>query len=354
MQTILKDRGSVFCEQVAWQVLQKKIEETAPSSIFILTDENTRKHCYSLLTQKIVFEKAPVSLTIPSGEIHKTIHTCITLWEQLSKLGADRNSLLINLGGGVITDLGGFVACTYQRGIEFINVPTSLLAMVDASVGGKNGVDLGILKNQVGIIKDPLLVIIDPTFLQTLPNNQFQSGIAEMLKHGLIHSLEYWEKVTHLTNATDPHLLDLIWASVLIKNEVVSEDPLEHGRRKTLNFGHTLGHAIESYFLENEHRDRLLHGEAIAIGMVLACYISSRQLGLSKEVIETVKKHIHKRYTPVSFESHEIQDIIALLKHDKKNRNGKVLFVLLKDIGDYQINCEVPSHIIEEAFSYYL
>jgi len=354
MQQILKDRGSVFCDTDAWKILQLKIQEIKPSSIFVLTDKNTSAHCYPLLLQKVDFDNAPTLLSIASGEANKTIQTCTSLWQQLSNLGADRKSLLINLGGGVVTDLGGFVACTYQRGIEFINIPTSLLAMVDASVGGKNGLDLGVLKNQVGVIKNPLLVIIDPLFLQTLPEMQFQSGVAEMLKHGLIHDVNYLNQVTMLSSVEDTNLSNLIWESVLIKNEVVTEDPFEHGRRATLNFGHTLGHAIESYFLQNEKRDILLHGEAIAVGMVLTCYISSKLLGLSTDITEQIKLEVSKRYTPVAFDQEEITRIIDLLKHDKKNRNGKVLFVLLKDIGDYKTGCEVPSELIQEAFSYYL
>ncbi|GAL65017.1 3-dehydroquinate synthase [Algibacter lectus] len=229
-------------------------------------------------------------MEIESGEINKTIDTCVGVWNTLSELDADRKSLLINIGGGVITDLGGFVACTFKRGIAYINVPTTLLSMVDASVGGKTGVDLGHLKNQVGVISNPDLVLIDTNYLNTLEVNQMRSGLAEMLKHGLITGDSYWSKFEDLSKLSLDDLDGLIYESVIIKKNVVEEDPFENGLRKTLNFGHTLGHAIESYFLSNPNKTTLLHGEAVVVGMILACYISTELTNFPKEKTLKIKE----------------------------------------------------------------
>ncbi len=352
MQEIQKERGSVYGGTSAWKSLQEAIENTAPSKIFVLTDTHTKRHCLPYFTDQIPFSAAPHILEITPGEEHKTLDTCLRLWLELSKLGADRKSLLINLGGGVVTDLGGFVASAFKRGIEFINVPTSLLAMVDASVGGKNGVDLGTLKNQIGVIRDPLAVIIDTQFLRTLPEEHIESGVTEMLKHGLIASTDYWNRVVHFGVDT-PNADALIWESICIKNEVVTQDPYENGLRKTLNYGHTLGHAIESYFLERSDKRTLLHGEAVAIGLILETYISCELLGASEQILQEVGKAVLSRFEKVSFEPSDIDDITKLLIHDKKNQDGRVLFVLLKEIGSCETQYEVPNYLITSAFGYY-
>lgn len=349
-KNIIRDRGSVFCNEGAWKRLQDSLEESLPSKVFVLTDENTKALCLPYFLEHFSHHEELQILTIKAGETHKTIATCLDLWNQLSSLGADRKSLLINLGGGVVTDLGGFVACTYQRGIEFMNVPTSLLAMVDASVGGKNGVDLGVLKNQVGIIKNPKAVLVDTQFLKTLPQEQLISGRAEMIKHGLIHSEEYLQKVMRFDTE---NTTDLVWESIVIKNDVISLDPLEQGLRKTLNYGHTLGHAIESYCLRSTTKETLLHGEAIAIGMVLATYISRRLLQFPKKKLEETTGHILNIFGRVAFTKMDIDEIIKLLIFDKKNRNGKIQFVLLEDIGSYKLNCTVPDELIHDAFKFY-
>ncbi|MCL4133165.1 UNVERIFIED_CONTAM: hypothetical protein GTU68_013513 [Idotea baltica] len=275
------------------------------------------------------------------------------VWEALSEYNADRKSLLINLGGGVVTDLGGFVASTYMRGITYINIPTSLLAMVDASVGGKTGVDLGALKNQVGVINEGEMVGVDTSFLSTLPQNEMVSGFAEMLKHGLIYDKAYWNTLTHLENLDISDLDQLIYDSVLIKNKVVTEDPKELGLRKILNFGHTLGHAIESYFLENADKTPLLHGEAIAIGMILEAYISTKTCELNKDELDVISEGILKTFAKVDINKQDLAIIINLLKHDKKNSHGIVRFVLLEAIGKPKIDCVVSNELIFEAFDYY-
>jgi len=351
---INKDRGAVYCNEGAWEEFDVLLNEINPSKVFVLTDTNTQQSCLPIFLDKYQGDHPLLQLNIPDGEMHKTISTCLDVWNQLSQLGADRHSLLINLGGGMVTDLGGFVACTYQRGIEFINIPTSLLAMVDASVGGKNGVDLGVLKNQVGIIKNPKAVIVATEFLKTLPAEQFKSGTAEMLKHGFIHSETYLKQVMVMKPENSTEVADLIWDSILIKNEVITKDPLEKGLRKTLNYGHTLGHAIESFCLKSEDRPSLLHGEAIAIGMVLANYISSKQFSFPEQLLEETTAYILSTFGRIPFSNTEIEEIIKLLIFDKKNSNGSIRFVLLDGIGAEKLNCLVENELIFEAFNYYL
>jgi len=343
----------IYCNSGAWEAFNEKLISINPSKVFVIVDANTKQFCLSLLNSKLNTKFNLEVLEIKEGEIHKNIDTCVFLWNQLSEKGADRNSIILNLGGGVITDLGGFVASTFKRGIKFINIPTSLLAMVDASVGGKNGVDLGVLKNQVGVINTPEMVLIDTIFLKTLAKDQIISGYAEMLKHGLIHSEAYWKDVKTFDVTNNSSTEALVWESIKIKNKIVLQDPFEKNIRKTLNFGHTLGHAIESYCLENENKQDLLHGEAIAVGMILAAYISGKLVSLSQNTLSDISETITKFYTKVKFSSEEIESIIELLKYDKKNSNGKVLFVLLSSIGNCEINQEVPNKLIFEAFEYY-
>lgn len=323
------------------------------SKIFILVDENTHQNCLPKVLEKLETSSTIEIIEIESGEINKNIDTCVGVWDTLSELNADRKSLLINIGGGVVTDLGGFVACTFKRGIAYVNIPTTLLSMVDASVGGKTGVDLGHLKNQIGIISNPDLVLIDTSFLNTLPQNQMRSGLAEMLKHGLISDITYWNKFQDLSKLAFNDLDELIYESVLIKKRVVEIDPLENGLRKTLNFGHTLGHAIESYFLSNPNKKTLLHGEAIIIGMVLACYISSELTGFPKQTTIAIKNLFINYYGKVTINESDYPAIIVLLKYDKKNNHGNINFVLLESIGNPKIDCLVADDIIIDAFKFY-
>jgi 3-dehydroquinate synthase len=353
MRKIEKHPGAVYFGNDSWKKLQQIIDKQGASSIAILVDENTKNHCLSVFNAHIVLKNAPHIIQMNAGEEHKNIDSCLKVWQELSQIGFDRNALLINLGGGVVTDLGGFVASTYMRGIECINIPTSLLAMVDAAVGGKNGVDLGVLKNQIGIIRDPLAVIVDTSFLKTLPENQITSGFAEMLKHGLIYSNDYWERLQNFNVQNISETETLIWESIEIKNEIVTEDQNEKGRRKTLNFGHTLGHAIESYCLKSTHIPALLHGEAIAIGMILALYISVEQEGFPKEKYAEATTRLLLVCGKVPFSKDDITEIIKLLKHDKKNIAGAVLFVLLEDIGKNRLNKKVDETLILQSFEAY-
>lgn len=347
------EKGLVYKNEKGWQQLSRIISKSEPSKIFIMVDENTAVHCLPYLFTKSKWTISSEIITIPPGEEFKNITTCVKVWEFLSEKGADRNCLIINLGGGVVTDLGGFVASTFMRGIAFINIPTSLLAMVDASVGGKNGVDLGHKKNQIGVINLPEMVLLDIEFLKTLPHEHLISGLAEMLKHGLIHSNEYWQRIKNADIANKDEFEKLIWDSVEIKKEIVAKDPMEKDLRKTLNYGHTLGHAIESYFLVNSDKTNLLHGEAVAVGLILETYISKETFNVPSETLNDVAKSIFNYFPKQSFTQKDIAEIINLLAFDKKNRNGKVLFVLLEEVGRHKSNCEVSNELIYRAFEYY-
>ncbi|AFL82094.1 3-dehydroquinate synthase [Aequorivita sublithincola DSM 14238] len=353
MGKALIEKGQIYRNEEAWELFSNLITEITPSKVFVIADENTNKHCLPYFLKKINFEKSPEIITIPAGEIEKNISTCLKVWEILSDKGADRTSLIINLGGGVVTDLGGFVASTFKRGLRFINVPTSLLAMVDASVGGKNGVDLGHIKNQIGVINLPEMVILDTAFLETLPSEHITSGLAEMLKHGIIQSEAYWKRIKNINRENKVELNTLIWDSIEIKKAIVAKDPFEKNLRKTLNYGHTLGHAIESYFLENPNKKTLLHGESVAAGIILATYISKDLYGFPENKLQDISESMFKHFPKQTFSKKDIEAIINLLIFDKKNRNGKVLFVLLEDIGRHKTDCVVSNKLIFRAFEYY-
>ena len=351
MESIISDSYAVHFNQEAFKALNAQLKEKSYSLIFILVDENTHELCLPQFMAEIEGDYKFEIIEIESGEINKNIETCVGVWEALSELDADRKSILINLGGGVLTDLGGFVASTFKRGIDFINVPTTLLSMVDASVGGKTGIDLGSLKNQIGVINQPVMVLVIPDFLDTLNNRQIRSGFSEMLKHGLIQDVSYWESLKNANNLED--MKSHILTSIQIKNNVVLQDPTEQNIRKILNFGHTLGHAIESYFLEEDSKETLLHGEAIAIGMILEAYLSNKLTGLSMDMLEDIKSTFLNRYAKVDFTDNDIQNILNLMKYDKKNSHGKVNFVLLKSIGEPVVDIEIPVELFKEAFTYY-
>tara|TARA_R110002050_G_scaffold296426_1_gene456421 strand:- start:75392 stop:76459 length:1068 start_codon:yes stop_codon:yes gene_type:complete len=353
MDSITYKDCKIHFNKACYSSLNKHLKENNFSKIFILVDENTHQYCLPSFLEKLETTIDIEIIEIESGEVNKNIDTCVGVWNTLSDLNADRKSLLINIGGGVITDLGGFVACTFKRGIAYINIPTTLLSMVDASVGGKTGVDLGHLKNQIGVISNPNLVLIDTNYLDTLPQNQMKSGLAEMLKHGLIRDETYWNKFQDLSKLSLNDLDELIYESVVIKKNVVENDPFEDNLRKTLNFGHTLGHAIESYFLSNSNKTTLLHGEAIIIGMILASYISTELVSFPKETTNKIKELFINYYGKIEISKNDYAPIIELLKYDKKNNHGNINFVLLESIGNPKIDCLVDDEIIIDAFKFY-
>lgn len=352
MTPITTQDYSIQFNSDCYSALSNYIQNNTFSNIFILVDSNTSDLCLPKLLAQLNTELTIEVIEIEAGEQHKTIETCLGVWQTLSELGADRKSLMLNLGGGVATDLGGFVACTYQRGIKFINIPTTLLSMVDASIGGKNGVDLGAVKNQIGIIKTPNMVLVDTDYLSTLSSREMRSGLAEMLKHGLIHNELYYSKLSGLSNLTLQDLDQLIYDSILIKKDIVELDPTEQNLRKSLNFGHTLGHAIESFYLNHKSK-ALLHGEAIAIGMILETYLSNKLLDFPEDKMQLIKENTIKVYGKVEIPEEDYLPIIELMKFDKKNVKGNVNFVLLNKIGDPKINQTTTNELIIKSFKFY-
>ena len=351
MKSIQASSYFVHFQEKAYTELAAFISSKNYSSIFILADENTMEYCYSKFMANLKTLLPIEVIEIEAGEIHKNIETCVGVWNVMTELNADRKSILITLGGGVITDLGGFVASTYKRGIDFVNIPTTLLSMVDASVGGKTGVDLGVLKNQIGLFANPEMVLVDPDFLQTVSEREIRSGMAEIIKYGITYDKRLLEEIKHTENLD---VTNLIHRSIAIKNEVVLQDPKEKNLRKILNFGHTIGHAIESYFLENTEKENLTHGEAIAIGMVCECYLSTKLFDFSENHLEEIKKMILSVYGKTTILDSDFSKILAYLKHDKKNVAGQVNFVLLTDLAHTKIDCKVPNDLIIESINYYL
>ena len=302
-----------------------KLNISAYSKIAILVDENTKRDCFPKL-QKL---ENSIVIEIKSGEEYKNINTCNFIWEQLTEHNFDRNSLLINLGGGVIGDMGGLCASTYKRGIDFVQIPTTLLSMVDASVGGKVGINFNQFKNHIGLFNNPKAVFISIDFLESLPENQLKSGFAEVVKHALISDNSLWKQLLSTTFDS----LDwgnIIETSVQIKNKIVSVDPFEKGERKKLNFGHTFGHAIESFYLEKE--TPILHGEAVFMGMILETDISNLSKTEKNEIKNYIFSNFSLPYTPKKNNLHKF-----LIK-DKKNQSGKINFSLLNKIGNCTID----------------
>jgi 3-dehydroquinate synthase len=320
--------------------------------IFLLVDENTKAKCLPFITEHIASLKNAVVLELESGEINKSLSSCEKLWQQLTQHHADRRSLLINLGGGMISDVGGFVAATYMRGIDFINIPTTLLAMVDASAGGKNGINFSGLKNQVGTFTRPKAVFIFPSFLKTLPERELKSGFAEVIKHVLIADADRWNELKHLDSLTDTNWLKTIEHSVRIKNEIVNSDYRERNKRKMLNFGHTIGHALESYSQKNSD-DPLNHGEAIAIGMIGEIFLSKKLLDFPEQEANEIILFIQKHYGYISIEA-DFENVLDLIRYDKKNTQSEFSFVLLNRIGEPAINQKPNEVLITEAIEFSL
>jgi 3-dehydroquinate synthase len=353
MKSIASTSYSVHFNEQCYKELNAYLEASNFSKIFILVDTNTHTHCLPKFLSNIKYDRTIEIIEMEAGEIHKTLETCTQIWHSLSDLDGDRKSLIINLGGGVVTDLGGFVASAFKRGVSFVNVPTTLLSMVDASVGGKTGVDLGAIKNQIGVINFSDMVLVDVSFLDTLPDEEMRSGLAEMLKHGLIKDADYWARLCNLKELNLSDLEGLIHESIVIKNEVVIRDPNEQGERKQLNFGHTLGHAIESYCLDSENMQTLLHGEAIAIGMIMEGYLSVKACGLSENELSKIENTFKSIYGKVDFTEKDKSSIIELLKYDKKNSHGMVKYALLDAIGSCKVDIVVEDELINQAFVYY-
>lgn len=326
--------------------LSKVLDEYKGNSIIIVVDENTHDLCLEyLITSYPALEKSEIIL-LPNGEENKVMEVCMQVWNAFSEYGFGRKDLVLNLGGGMVTDMGGFLASVFKRGMDFIHLPTSLLAMVDAAVGGKNGIDLGPYKNQLGTIIKARNVFIDAAFLQTLPEKEFYNGYAEMLKYGLVYDGNLFNELKGFKTEEDFNRLDIIERCVQIKVAISDGDLFEKGERKLLNFGHTFGHAIEGYRLE---REPISHGHAVGIGMCAESYVSMQRGLLSKDEFQNLQALLVKTYPFLSFSDECIQGIISLMYNDKKNEGGKIFSVLLEGIGKGSYHNELSEKEIREA-----
>ncbi len=331
--------------------LNAAINDCEHDRIFILTDTTTHELCLPLVRNYDCLHNVK-EITIPATDMEKTLNSVAHVWQELQTGGATRHSLIINLGGGMVTDLGGFAASTFKRGINFINIPTTLLAMVDASVGGKTGINFGGLKNEIGVFSDSKYVILSSLFLNSLDGENMRSGYAEMLKHGLIANRELWTELVTFDIATPDlqQLQRMIADSVAVKERIVTEDPHEQGIRKALNLGHTMGHAFESWAMR--HRNPILHGYAVAFGIIPELYLSVRKTGFPVDVMRQTVRYIRDVYGTLPITCDDYDELIELMTHDKKNTAGIINFTLLGSLGDIIINQTVAREDIEEALDF--
>ncbi|RZK21570.1 MAG: 3-dehydroquinate synthase [Flavobacterium sp.] len=330
--------------------LAELIESEKYSKVFVFVDRNTAESCLPIFQGMLDDYTGFDLIETDPGEENKNIDFCIGIWKTLLDFEADRKCLMINLGGGVITDMGGFVASTYKRGIDFINIPTTLLSQVDASVGGKTGIDIDNVKNMVGTFSLPQAVYIETIFLKTLPPRELLSGFAEMIKHGLISDAKYFRELKSLEYKDVSAAA--IYRSVEIKNQVVTEDPLEKGLRKILNYGHTIGHAIETYSLINDKKP-LNHGESIAIGMVCEAFLSVKNNNLKEEELEEISIYLLGLYPKYQIKKKSFSDLLQFMQSDKKNEDGQIMFSLLNSLGSCAYNCRVTKQDILDSLDYF-
>lgn len=331
--------------------IAEALAECEHDKIFVLTDETTLVKCWPVVKNYFSLKDAKV-ITIGATDMHKDLDTMVHVWKSLGEGGASRHSCLINLGGGMVTDLGGFAAATFKRGINFINIPTTLLSMVDASVGGKTGINFGGLKNEIGVFCDSKFVILSTQFLQTLDAENICSGYAEMLKHGLISDERMWAELVSFDLA-QPDLKQLqrmVGESVAVKERIVAQDPHEHDIRKALNLGHTFGHAFESWALK---RKPVLHGYAVAYGLIPELWLSVVKTGFPTEKMRQTVNFIKEYYGSLPITCDDYDELIELMRHDKKNQDGIINFTLLGGIGDIRINQSATIDEIKEAFDFF-
>ena len=340
--------------------LTEVVDNIPHDKLFLLCDETTRSLCYPLVKELPCLQTA-VPIVIGAGDTHKSLDTLAHVWTELSQAGGTRHSLLVNLGGGMVTDLGGFAASTFKRGIKYVNIPTTLLSMVDASVGGKTGINFNGLKNEIGVFNAPETVIIDTEFLRTLDEPNICSGYAEMLKHGLISTPEHLsELLTYdLVHRNHARLSELVAASIAVKERIVEEDPLEHGIRKALNLGHTAGHAFESLCLQSVREPvhpgvhPVLHGYAVAWGLICELYLSCIKTGFPTATMRQVVRFIRDNYTILSITCGDYPQLFQYMTHDKKNTAGTINFTLLGAVGDIRINQTATTSEIYEMLDFF-
>lgn len=336
----------IFSTKIS-QTLERFLANTKFTKLGIITDSNTIRDCYPMISSSIPDH---LTFSFEAGEKHKNLDTCQKIWTWMTENDFDRQSLIINLGGGVTGDMGGFCASTYKRGMRFINIPTTLLSQVDASVGGKLGIDFMGFKNHLGVFTEPLAVLISQEFLKTLEEAELKSGYAEVLKHGLIKN-EYYFSSLKTIRWQNQSWSDIIEKSICIKKDIVEKDPKEEGLRKILNFGHTIGHAIESHYLNSPNH--LLHGEAVAIGMVAEAYLSHTKLRMSRENLNTINQTILEIFGKKYIAHSDFGEIASLCLQDKKNMGKIINCSLLRKIGDCEYNIPISEEDILAALQYY-
>lgn len=343
------ERQKIILSDNITEALEAAIAAVEHDRLFMLTDETTLRLCAPVVQS--IADRAGM-IAIPAGDTHKGLEAVAHVWGELQRMGATRHSLMVNLGGGMVTDLGGFAASTFKRGIRFINIPTTLLSMVDASVGGKTGVNFGGLKNEIGVFNNADCVILDTTFLRTMDSENLRSGYAEMLKHGLISDERLWAELINF-DISAPDLTELqrmVAESVQVKERIVIEDPLEHGIRKALNLGHTAGHAFESFAMK---RTPILHGYAVAYGIVCELYLSARKTGFPTDKLHQTVRYIRDIYGTLPITCDDYDELLALMRHDKKNVGDTINFTLLGGIGDIRINQTATREEILEALDFF-
>jgi len=321
------------------------------SKWILLTDDNTTRLCSDIFLRKLNL-KPIAKFSILPGEAYKNLGQVEKLYNLLLEKKLDRHAAIVNLGGGIVSDIGGYAAATFKRGIDYINIPTTLLAMVDASFGGKTGVNLNGVKNQIGCFHHPVQTLFDESFLESLPQKEMVSGYGEIIKHALIASSVLWKEINEyssISKITD--WTSIIKTSVEIKTTLVNKDPLEKSERKLLNYGHTIGHAIETLY--NQSGKQISHGHAIAIGMITETYISHKLLNFPEKIMNDIKKNIKSIYGNIPLNKEDYKPILELLKHDKKNTNGNVNFVLLRNLEKFQLDCKVSESLLIESLDYY-
>ena len=333
-----------------WAPFRRLLAGRAPSSVLVIVDDHTRRHCWPHLRREGGLEDATL-INIPPGEQHKNLDTCRHIWQSMLEAGADRRALVINLGGGVVGDMGGFCAATFKRGLDFVQMPTTLLSQVDASIGGKLGIDFGDVKNSVGLFADPQAVFIRPAFLETLPPRELRSGFAEIIKHALIADAGQWEQLRRLSSLEGVDWRVFLAPSLRIKRAIVEQDPYEQGLRKALNFGHTIGHAVEGHSLETGRP--LLHGEAVAVGMIAEAWLSHHRSGLPAADLEVVTGFLLGIFGQVALSPDDYPRYLELMRNDKKNEGGQILFSLIAALGEASINQACTDEEIMAALDYY-
>ena len=347
------EKQKIIISKDLCQSLTMAIDEVKNDLLFVLCDETTERLCLPVISDFKCMKPAQ-RITIPATDSHKTLESLSHVWSELQRMGATRHSLIVNLGGGMVTDLGGFAASTFKRGIPYINIPTTLLSMVDASVGGKTGINFGGLKNEIGVFNNARCVILDTTFLRTMDHENICSGYAEMLKHGLINDEKMWAELLNFNLEMNGESLEtlgrMVSESVAVKQRIVTEDPTEQGIRKALNLGHTAGHAFESLALE---RKPVLHGYAVAWGLIVELYLCCVKTSFPQDKMRQTVAFIKENYGRMAITCDDYPRLIELMHHDKKNQGTSINFTLLGGIGDIHINQTATEDEIKDALDFY-